>query len=368
MTTNDDSGLMHYKLQAKRLASYLKSADTTIKHSNALEAVAKMHGYKDFHTLAASVAGAMANSTHLESVDSKFLRDAIDVAIEKGTNSHLTDESWVGWEKVVDAHLGGHEDESLFYASQDSALLAARMAMNCFDVEAMAGAMPYIDHEGSGYAGQIPLAERLHCYLLAVERKLDECKDVELRGHMKRALSLDGVRYQLLGILAWGHFEEGRYWYAARHAIVAAELPVETDDCGLRDAAVTLAVMAGEIGSACEWAADDPELRPVLETAKLIQSGCRVVMTDMLRAKFSQMLHLAESSMSMEDMAKGAIGPTMPEGDWGPLMDAFACNPWIALGRWLKGIPDLIARVEAALQETHPLHPEMTGKGVRGQR
>lgn len=40
-----------YKDQAKRLAVFLKAGGHEIKHSHALEAVAAMHGAKDFHTL-----------------------------------------------------------------------------------------------------------------------------------------------------------------------------------------------------------------------------------------------------------------------------------------------------------------------------
>lgn len=40
-----------YKQQAERLREYLKSAGIELKHTNALEAVAKMHGHKNYHLL-----------------------------------------------------------------------------------------------------------------------------------------------------------------------------------------------------------------------------------------------------------------------------------------------------------------------------
>lgn len=40
-----------FKTQASRLREFLKKVGVDLKHTNALEAVAQMHGYPNFHTL-----------------------------------------------------------------------------------------------------------------------------------------------------------------------------------------------------------------------------------------------------------------------------------------------------------------------------
>lgn len=352
MTIKDDPRLAQYKLQAKRLAEFLKVAGTTIKHTHALEAVAQMHGYKDFHTLASRVGGSTDGMKGGESTDSRFLKAAIEMAMERGEALAIEEEGWDNWHNVVDAHLAGRAEEQLFYARQDAALIAARLATNCFDIEGMAAALPYVDTDRAGYAGERPLAERLLAYAALVEDKLSRCRDDGLRSSFRASLRLDVARYELHGIAAWGLFEEGRYADAAQHARKAAEQVIDDDDCGMLTAAITLAVLAGEIHAASEMAAEDPALGPVMEDAKRLLSGGPIVMTERRRDALTHMQRMAESSISAPEMAKQSIRPTLPAGDWGPLMDAFECNPWLALGYWLKGSPKLQERLGAALLDT----------------
>lgn len=44
-----------FKAQAKRLRAYLSEQDIDINHSRALEAVARVHGFRDWNTAAASL-------------------------------------------------------------------------------------------------------------------------------------------------------------------------------------------------------------------------------------------------------------------------------------------------------------------------
>ncbi|MDF2461766.1 MAG: hypothetical protein K0Q43_1 [Ramlibacter sp.] len=50
----DRSQEQDFKNQAKRLKEFLASAGVSLKHTHALEAVAFMHGAKDWHTLVAA--------------------------------------------------------------------------------------------------------------------------------------------------------------------------------------------------------------------------------------------------------------------------------------------------------------------------
>lgn len=55
-----------YKTQAKRLRTFLRVLGIDIKHSHALEAVARIHGLKDYHVLAAM---AKTGKTQMECLD-----------------------------------------------------------------------------------------------------------------------------------------------------------------------------------------------------------------------------------------------------------------------------------------------------------
>lgn len=55
--------LSDLKAQASRLEEYLRAGGVQIKHTNALEAVARMHGAKDWQTLAATVGDAYSDQS-----------------------------------------------------------------------------------------------------------------------------------------------------------------------------------------------------------------------------------------------------------------------------------------------------------------
>jgi len=58
-----------HKNEAKRLREFLRADGVEIKHSHALEAVARMHGAKDFHSLSAIAAKTSANAARIEKIE-----------------------------------------------------------------------------------------------------------------------------------------------------------------------------------------------------------------------------------------------------------------------------------------------------------
>lgn len=111
-----------YKEQAKRLREFLLNAGVVLKHANALEAVAKMHGHRDFHALTAAVK-ADRKSVPL---DKDILRTAIAGAISPKWPLPSPDAiTWEIWEGLVD-EFDQQDQETTPYplAYQDIAFLA----------------------------------------------------------------------------------------------------------------------------------------------------------------------------------------------------------------------------------------------------
>jgi len=263
MASNNPSTLSSYKDEAKRLKEYLAQAGISLKHSNALEAVAQMHGFKNFHVLSEqALPDGYVRDYRLEA-----LKQVFEDRLTNPINQNIGDYTLDGWEGLLEAHTEMLDDieEYVFpFMHQDCVLSAARIQMNPFDGKALLRVCPYVSDDGkSSYvANAIRVAQYLQDVAIptASEMSVDEFMGDEMVEALVRAHAIAGYN-------SWAHDDFETAIEQTRLAGVVG-LSSDEDECPYADGqrvAQVLALLHKDVASAVACIPDDEDEQDIFD-------------------------------------------------------------------------------------------------------
>ncbi len=233
-----------FKAQAARLRSFLKEGDIDLKQTNALEAVARMHGSPNYNTLKSQSAPVGGR----QDAGSAFLARAVERALRETTLAAIPD-VFEAAANIGEIFKDLRDTDYLVLADDEIAIFAAQLAANPYHLPALLASIPYLppsenSEDCGAYSSHEGWYRRFSAHCEHVEAQLVKIVDDDTRLEMiTAALPVEMRFYSQYGI-ALATMERKDYIGMAAALEAATEIAESLKDFDLSRSTAETAVAA----------------------------------------------------------------------------------------------------------------------------